>query len=125
MARDLALPPVASPPMHSGTNSSESHNHRPQGTRDLFVEPPSPDRVEMSSSEESDDLDGGEIVEEAEQGEQLYRQFLARRMAEERLMDEGVSLIDVRKGFCLCRLNPHRPFVLDCLPFSFAFVRLQ
>ena len=97
MARDLALPPVASPPMHSGTNSSESHNHRPQDTGELFVEPPSPDRVEMSSSEESDDLDGGEIVEEAEQGEELYRQFLARRMAEERLMDEGVSSIDVRR----------------------------
>ena len=97
MARDLALPPVASPPMHSGTNSSESLNHRPQDTGELFVEPPSPDRVEMSSSEESDDLDGGEIVEEAEQGEELYRQFLARRMAEERLMDEGVSSIDVRR----------------------------
>jgi len=97
MARDLALPPVASPPMHSGTNSSESHNHRPQDTGELFVEPPSPDRVEMSSSEESDDLDGGEVVEEAEEGEELYRQFLARRMAEERLMDEGVSSIDVRR----------------------------
>ena len=97
MARDLALPPVASPPIQSVTNSSESHYHRPQDTGELFVEPPSPDRVEMSSSEESDDLDGGEIVEEAEQGEELYRQFLARRMAEERLVDEGVSSIDVRR----------------------------
>ena len=91
MARDLAIPPVAVQPVNSGGGSTgEQH-------QDVHVGPPSPDRVERSSSEDSDDVDDGEEVEEAEEGEVLYRQFLARRMAEERLMDNGIGSMDVRR----------------------------
>jgi len=91
MARDLAIPPVAVQPVNSG-GSSTGDQHQ-----DVHVGPPSPDRVERSSSEDSDDVDDGEEVEEAEEGEVLYRQFLARRMAEERLMDNGIGSIDARR----------------------------
>ena len=91
MARDLAIPPVAVQPVNSGGGSTgEQH-------QDVDVGPPSPDRVERSSSEDSDDMDDGEEVEEADEGEVLYRQFLARRMAEERLMDNGIGSMDVRR----------------------------
>ena len=91
MARDLAIPPVAVQPVNSG-GSSTGDQHQ-----DVHVGPPSPDRVERSSSEDSDDMDDGEEVEEADEGEVLYRQFLARRMAEERLMDNGIGSMDVRR----------------------------
>jgi len=91
MARDLAIPPVAVQPANSGGGNTGEHH------QDVHVAPPSPDRVERSSSEESDDLDDDEEVEEAEEGEVLYRQFLARRMAEERLMDNGIGSMDVRR----------------------------
>merc|ERR1719341_1897943 len=42
-------------------------------------------------------MDDGEEVEEADEGEVLYRQFLARRVAEERLMDNGIGSMDVRR----------------------------
>jgi len=91
MARDLAIPPVAVQPVNSGGGSTgEQH-------QDVDVGPPSPDRVERSSSEDSDDVDDGEEVEEADEGEVLYRQFLARRVAEERLMDNGIGSMDVRR----------------------------
>ena len=90
MARDLAIPPVATQPVNSGGGST-GELHQDEGGV------PSPDRVERSSSEDSDDVDEGEDVEEAEEGEVLYRQFLARRMAEERLMDNGIGSIDVRR----------------------------
>ena len=97
MARDLAIPPVAVQPVNSGRSSSVDHQHQDEG--DVHVGPPSPDRVERSSSEDSDDVDDGEEgEEEAEEGEELYRQFLARRMAEERLLDDGVSSVDARQG---------------------------
>jgi len=95
MARDLAIPPVAVQPVNSGGGSS-GDQHQDEG--DVHVGPPSPDRVEKSSSEDSDDLDDGEGEEEAEEGEVLYRQFLARRMAEERLLDDGISSMDGRQG---------------------------
>ena len=89
MARDLAIPPVAVQPANpGGGRTGDPH-------QDVHVAPPSPDRVERSSSEESDDLDDREEVEEAEEGEVLYRQFLARRMAEESLMDNGIGSTDV------------------------------
>ena len=94
MARDLAIPPVAVQPVNSGGGSS-GDQHQDEG--DVHVGPPSPDRVEKSSSEDSDDLDDGEGEEEAEEGEVLYRQFLARRMAEERLLDDGLSSMDGRQ----------------------------
>ena len=84
MARDLAIPPVAVQPANSGGGNTGEHH------QDVHVAPPSPD-------EESDDLDDDEEVEEAEEGEVLYRQFLARRMAEERLMDNGIGSMDVRR----------------------------
>merc|ERR1711934_1009686 len=90
-ARDLAIPPVAVQPVNSG-GSSTGDQHQ-----DVHVGPPSPDRVERSSSEDSDDVDDGEEVEEEDEGEVLYRQFLARRMAEERLMDNGIGSMDVRR----------------------------
>ena len=90
MARDLAIPPVATQPVNSGGGST-GELHQDEGGV------PSPDRVERSSSEDSDDVDDGEEVEEAEEGEVLYRHFLARRMAEERLMDNGIGSIDVRR----------------------------
>ena len=94
MARDLAIPPVAVQPVNSGGGSSSTGEQH----QDVDVGPPSPDRVERSSSEDSDDVDDGEEVEEADEGEVLYRQFLARRMAEERLMDNGIgSMEDVRR----------------------------
>merc|ERR1719339_923125 len=93
MARDLALPPVAVQPVNSGGGSSNTGDQQ----QDVDVGPPSPDRVERSSSEDSDDVDDGEEVEEADEGEVLYRQFLARRMAEERLMDNGIGSMDVRR----------------------------
>merc|ERR1719341_669050 len=72
MARDLAIPPVAVQPVNSGGGSS-------------------------STGEQHQD-DDVEEVEEADEGEVLYRQFLARRMAEERLMDNGIgSMEDVRR----------------------------
>ena len=95
MARDLAIPPVAVQPVNSGGGSSGAQ-HQDEG--DVHVGPPSPDRVERSSSEDSDDVDDGEGEEEAEEGEVLYRQFLARRMAEERLLDDGISSMNVRQG---------------------------
>jgi len=93
MARDLAIPPVAVQPVNSGGGSSSTGEQH----QDVDVGPPSPDRVERSSSEDSDDIDDGEEVEEADEGEVLYRQFLARRMAEERLMDNGIGSMDVRR----------------------------
>jgi len=108
MARDLAIPPVAvQPVVNSGRGSSVDHQHQDEG--DVHVGPPSPDRVERSSSEDSDDLDDGEEgEEEAEEGEELYRQFLARRMAEERLLDDGVSSVDARQGERNRRRRPGR-----------------
>ena len=90
----MAIPPVAVQPVNSGGGSSSTGEQQ----QDVDVGPPSPDRVERSSSEDSDDVDDGEEVEEADEGEVLYRQFLARRMAEERLMDNGIgSMEDVRR----------------------------
>ena len=92
MARDLAIPPVAVQPANTGGGSS-GYQHLDAGD----AGPPSPDRVERSSSESSDEVDYGGGGEEAEEGEALYRQFLARRMAEERLMDNGISSMDGRR----------------------------
>ena len=92
MARDLAIPPVAVQPVNTGGGSS-GYQHLDAGD----AGPPSPDRVERSSSESSDEVDYGGGGEEAEEGEALYRQFLARRMAEERLMDNGISSMDGRR----------------------------
>merc|ERR1712181_51340 len=96
MARDLAIPPVpVQPVVNSGGGTSVDQQ---QDDGDVHVGPPSPDRVERSSSEDSDDLDDREGEEEADEGEELYRQFLARRMAEERLLDDGVSSLEARQG---------------------------
>ena len=85
MARDLAVPQVQHGAEQgggdgggfAGSSPAEGGNFPEGSPREGRVCPPSPDRLQYSSSEES----GGEEGD----GEALYRDFLARRLQEEGL----------------------------------------